>query len=784
MNQTNSTWLDTWLGLQDLSMQNNPNRLDWMVSLPAWCWAMIVLAVLLFAAWSYSRLLGKKWLRVSFSILRAATIILVILLLAGPVLIEQNDLVEPDVVLVMLDRSKSMTMTDAATVDSNEPLSRDHVLKTVLNENVSVFNTNSPQRNTSLFGFASNLYPLPNVYKQTIQPNASLTVSLDTPDGHETRLMQSIQQIVKIINNQPIAGIVVISDGRSADSISSQLITQLRERGISIYPIPLGSTQPPLDLAFGRVVTPKRAFSKDQFVVRAGLDLTGDSKNRPVNLTITDQQTGKIVSQQTWQYGNHPAELEIKTQSPGKKQFKLQASIKDLNEQILENNTHIFEVEIIDRPIRALYVEGYPRWEYRYLKNMLIREQSISSSMILVSADRAFAQEGDRPITRLPATRDEIKAYDVFVIGDVPAGYISSAELKLIKQHVSHNGAGLILIGGERWMPHTYERTILEDLLPMKNPAGVTRLAGPNLEWMMDRGDSAEGLGVLSLTSANDSPAKLPAVRWAQQLGELKLSSEVLGWWIADDQQNNEADYPAIVRMRYGAGQVLYVGTDELWRWRYGIGEQYFERFWIQMIRMLGRQRVEQQSTGVNLKATHSRIRINQQTTIELTVEDAAFDTSREQVRLAVNRQEAEQTKQTEELTLYKQTVPVTANTKHVYRNQFSKSELNAAGKYILTLIDEATGRIVSEQIEIISSTNEMQLPQADHDTLKQLAELTGGQIVLPEQAHRLSKIIPNRAIIKPNDKRESLAHAPLIFAMILVLLFIEWIGRKIIRLS
>jgi len=87
-----------------------------------------------------------------------------------------------------------------------------------------------------------------------------------------------------------------------------------------------------------------------------------------------------------------------------------------------ENNTRTVSVEIIDRPLRVLYVEGYPRWAYRYLKNLLIREQSIESSIMLLSAGSDFAQEGDVPINRLPRTAKELRGYDIVVIGDAAAG--------------------------------------------------------------------------------------------------------------------------------------------------------------------------------------------------------------------------------------------------------------------------------------------------------------------------------------------------------------------------
>ena len=89
-----------------------------------------------------------------------------------------------------------------------------------------------------------------------------------------------------------------------------------------------------------------------------------------------------------------------------------------------------------------------PRWEYRYLKNMLIREKSIDASAFLISADKAFAQEGDTPISRLPQGPEEWRRYDVVVLGDVPAEALSADQRKDLHDLVSQRGAGLLWIGG------------------------------------------------------------------------------------------------------------------------------------------------------------------------------------------------------------------------------------------------------------------------------------------------------------------------------------------------
>src|SRR5690606_10940730 len=50
------------------------------------------------------------------------------------------------------------------------------------------------------------------------------------------------------------------------------------------------------------------------------------------------------------------------------------------------------------------------------------------------------------------------------------------------------------------------------------------------------------------------------------------------------DKNMGERGRPVMALQRYGRGQVLYVGSDETWRWRANGGEKLFARFWGQVV--------------------------------------------------------------------------------------------------------------------------------------------------------------------------------------------------------
>src|SRR5205823_1156812 len=76
---------------------------------------------------------------------------------------------------------------------------------------------------------------------------------------------------------------------------------------------------------------------------------------------------------------------------------------------------------------RILYVEGYPRYEFRFLKSLLEREsaavrsnKTVDLKVLLCDADPDYPRQDRSALEALPATRDELFAnYDLVVLGDV-----------------------------------------------------------------------------------------------------------------------------------------------------------------------------------------------------------------------------------------------------------------------------------------------------------------------------------------------------------------------------
>lgn len=795
LGQQGGSMIDRLLGLRELSWSDPSAGLGFEYALPAWAWVLIAIASLVIAGFSYRRLLGNRVMRMALAGVRATTILVIALLLAGPTLVLPQETVERDWLLVMLDRSASMNVRDVMDRASGEVVSREQSLRDALRKQAAVFSDQKLGRDRRVvwLGFGGSAYTI---------GSPLVDGGFDEPEAQATLIRTSIEQALRLPSGKPVSGIVLMSDGQTPQDTGHELVQRLQQQGVAAFTVPLGAAKPPLDLAIGQADGPQRAFVNDIAPVAVTVDQLGGERIDPseISITLIDQADGKVLDEKTLDRAQpgEPLKLNGRSEAVGiarwmvRVEHKPPAGQTPLHELVTDNNTRTVEVEVIDRPIRVLYIEGYPRWEFRYLKNLLIREKSISTSTFLLSADRSFAQEGDVPITRLPNDAEELDDYDVVIIGDVPASYFQTGQLTFLRDHVSAGGAGLIWIGGEANTPRVYAGTPLADLLPMRDPSAVNRFGDPLSLFRIEPTRFARSMNVLQLRGIGEDtmddegwPENVPPLRWVQDPGQLKPTAEVLAEAVLTD--NAEARVPALVLLRYGAGQSLYVGTDEAWRWRYGRGEWYFEQYWVPLIRMLGRARIQADGDRVRFSVSHRTVLVQQPVVVELELSDPSLiNRGLPRIDVTVRSSSDPTGAPVDALTM----LPVAEN-ENTSAGSVRRASYRAVwrptttGELLLSVTDPALVEMgLVQALRVSSADDELADARSDHARLRALAEETSGAVVPLDELDRLIDLVPNRARITETDIREPLWASALSMIVLITLFTLEWVVRRVIRLA
>ncbi len=83
-----------------------------------------------------------------------------------------------------------------------------------------------------------------------------------------------------------------------------------------------------------------------------------------------------------------------------------------------DNNRIERVVNVRKEKLRVLIVDSEPRYEFRYLKNYLERDETIDLNVVLLSSDPNYSDQDRSAIPTFPASKDDLFAYDVVIFGD------------------------------------------------------------------------------------------------------------------------------------------------------------------------------------------------------------------------------------------------------------------------------------------------------------------------------------------------------------------------------
>ncbi len=803
------------LGLGDLRFGAADVRFGFARGVPAWAWALgITLGGLL--AWAtYARLAGPKGARTGLAIIRTVTLALLLFLAAGPQLVRENERTEQDWVVVLVDRSASLTVPDAPDARDAGRTTREAQLRRAFESAHPTWRELDDSRRLLVLGFDSGAFEL-----ETFRDGGELAgFDLGEPDGRRTAIGASVEDALRRVAARPVAGVVLLTDGRSADELPRSATRRLSEELIPVFAMALGSAEAPADLAVAGVDAPPAAFITDRVPVTATIERRGGSPDDGLaTVRLIDRATGLTLDERRLRPGDYDEDgravvtLLTRPEDAGEADWIVEVD-PDGGDLIEANNRAPLSLTLVDRPLRVVYFDGYPRWEFRYVKNILLRERSIDSSNLLLATERSYIQEGDSTLESLPSSSEEWAPFDVVVIGDVRANLFSERQLEQLREHVALRGAGLLFIAGPGSTPGTWFGTPLGDLLPFRasggSRAGVRAWDEPVT---MAPTALAERLGLLSLGSPSSveggsgAPLRWPAslsdpasgwstLRFAQRLdrASLKPAAEVLAVGVpvsvGGDASSRTASHPEasplVVTMRYGAGRVMYVATDETWRWRYARGETLTERFWVPLVRDLGRAAVERGGRPALLDAAPDRPVVRQPVRVGITLLDQSLlDAAPGSLRVRVTPQvrpggEPGSAGEASEVTL-------TPTGEEAGRGFQSTWLPTRPGRYVIEPADPLlAGLGLSATVEVALPDDELRTPQADHAFLESLTGSTGGRMLSEGELHELPGLLPNReVVIAAAPDVATLWDRPFWLVLLVLLLGTEWIARRLIKLA
>lgn len=782
---------------------------------PWWLAGLLLLGLLVGVAFLYAQERGTVgWVRRVVLIgLRTALIALLLLLLFRPVLLTEYEGQRPRGVVVLLDDSESMKLRDRRLSDADQWRVAIAAGLAPLDTTISEGKESAPPPGTpkdppraelvrgmlthpelQLIDTLQKVGPVrPYVFSRTERgtqdddASKSLTENLLASfkaDGPRTALADAVLKVLHSKDADPPTAIVAITDGQDNASRFTLLeaAQACKTAGVPLHIYGVGSTEAG-SLQLKEVLAPETLFVEDTISVPLRWRAQGFKKGN-VQLTLT--LGGKKIAQKDIpvQTGDDVREVLGFTVPKGKEGEETTDLVATIEYKGADGfkDTLTRPVRVVDRKIKVLVIENAPRWEYKFLMPALLRDRRIEADFILVNADPKVAKSGRPYLPEFPPSREKFFAakYNLIVLGDVPAKYLGKEHMEWVREFVQNRG-GLIVIAGRQNMPNSYENTPLAEVLPFEfspQKFGIdsdvrTQEYPPTLT---EAGKRTDMLALADTPEESQEvwEKKLPGFHW--QFPLTKLRPGALALLENPRAKMGEQAMPLIATQFYGKGQVIFLGTDETWRWRWNHHDKYFIRFWGQLIYQAGLPSLLGDSARrVQTALERSQAVLGQPGSVYVRLLDKDYNPRRDA--------------QVEAVLDYMDAKPGQERSRKVMLHAVP----GRPGEYRALLTHDQPGRfeLKVNNPEQNTFAFRVELPPqhelADvglaEKALRDAADLSGGRFYREENLRELPTNVPQRKVTFTR-RQEVLLWNPLALFLFVGLITAEWVVRKFSNLS
>ncbi len=587
-------------------------------------------------------------------------------------------------------------------------------------------------------------------------------------DGEASRIGTAIREAVSRYTGLQIAGVMVFSDfgwvnGEDPARVADSLATD----GIPVYPVPIGMPAPP-DAMISEIIAPEAVFHGDPVTLRVRVQsrgLDGLSSTLKLKIDGVEAQTKSLA----FDGGTQFVEMRLEPkQRSGELQLDLELDGTDTDSN-LKNNALPHRLRIIEEKIKILYVEGMPRWEFRYLRWVLMRNPHLKTRFLMTKGDPKLPKISPLFMAGFPKDVRNIFEYDLIILGDVSSRYFKPEQLELLEKQIRVHGGSLIMLAGPLASPASYRNTPIETVLPVMMGTGKARVVADNLFPRLPEEEAHSPITVL-----DDAPdvnqriwSKVRPMGRLPALDGAKPSANVL---LHLPGKLGRADYPVVSWHNYGKGKCMFVASDRLWRLRLETGDAHHSRFWGQALQFLAMSRLLGQNKRISLQTERARYNSGEPVRIYANVLSEAYEPVVKESHTVVMERDGFADSARELLLLPDPATP------GLY---FGAMPAGPEGDYRIRAQDREAEHSGTVEFTVASDPIEDRDTAARPDIAEAVANASGTAVVSPADLAGLIENVAAPDMTRIVSREVELWDTPILYLLLLLFLGLEWMLRR-----
>ncbi len=575
-----------------------------------------------------------------------------------------------------------------------------------------------------------------------------------------------------------VLGVLVVSDGDwNSGAAPVSVTSRYRTQGVPIFALPVGSSTRLPDLELLSIDTPTFGIVKKgvriPFTIESSLPRdvmtqvvikTSDGERQTKEVRVRAMsRTSEAVVWTPKEEGDYTIEVEVPQHS---------------EESITTNNVGSSPISIRQEKLKVLVIDSLPRWEYRYLRNALSRDPGVDVSCLLFHPELDKVGGGNKDyIKEFPASLEELSKYDVVFLGDVGTekGQLTEEQCQMIRGLVEFQASGLVFIPGSHGNQHSLASTPLEALMPVVlDPAGPEGIGTRNAMRLELTEAGRRSLLTKLADTAEDNVdvwMNLPGFQWHTAVSRAKAGAEVLA--VHESAMCEQGRMPLLATKTFGAGKVLFMGTDGVWRWRKGVEDKYHYRFWSQVVRWMAYQRNMAKGESMRFYFSPDTPSIGQTLTLRANVMQSSGEPL----------VQGEVTAKIETPSGKSQSIKLSSGGTESWGSFEGRYETTEPGTHQVTLMCKQTAETLETNFFVQGVSRERIGQAARPKVLEELARLTGGKALSLKEPDSWMDAIRMAPQPPSTIRRVPLWSHPWLVALMVGLLTAFWIGRKAIGL-